>query len=176
MPDPRPQNPGLRAARQTCCAVRAEYQVHYNTARPHQGIAQRVPDGTHDGGHLTIADLDRGRILRKPVLGGLINEYARAASYPENRRSRRGSYFRAAHPAPYPRKELIKRLRRRECELCETGATVAVHQVTGLKELGGPEPGQPAWAALMARMRRKTLIVCAPCHDWIHANPVAHAA
>jgi len=79
-------------------------------------------------------------------------------------------------PAPYPRKELIKRLRRRECELCGTGATVAVHQVTGLKELGRPEPGQPAWAALMARMRRKTLVVCAPCHDWIHASPVAHAA
>jgi hypothetical protein len=34
----------------------------------------------------------------------------------------------------------------------------------------------PAWAALMAKKRRKTLIVCAPCHDWIHANPVAHAA
>jgi putative transposase len=49
--------------------------VHYNTARPHQGIAQRVPDGTHR----TVADLDCERILRKPVLGGLINEYARAA-------------------------------------------------------------------------------------------------
>jgi hypothetical protein len=53
--------------------------VHYNMARPHQGIAQRVPDGKHDGGHLSVADLDRERILRKPVLGGLINEYARAA-------------------------------------------------------------------------------------------------
>jgi putative transposase len=60
-------------------AVLAEYQVHYNTARPHQGIAQRVPDGRHDGGRLTVADLDRRRILREPVLGGLINEYARAA-------------------------------------------------------------------------------------------------
>ena len=60
-------------------AVLTEYQVHYNTARPHQGIAQRVPDGEHDGGHITAADLDRRRILRKPVLGGLINEYARAA-------------------------------------------------------------------------------------------------
>ena len=79
-------------------------------------------------------------------------------------------------PAPRPRKELIRRLRKRECELCETGTTVAVHQVTGLKELGKPGPGQPAWATIMAKMRRKTLIVCAPCHDWIHANPVAHAA
>ena len=25
--------------------VRAEYQAHYNMARPHQGIAQYVPDG-----------------------------------------------------------------------------------------------------------------------------------
>jgi len=82
----------------------------------------------------------------------------------------------APAPAAYPRKELAKRLRTRECELCETGTTVTVHQVTGLKTLGKPGPGQPAWAALMAKMRRKTLIVCAPCHDWIHANPVAHAA
>ena len=62
-------------------AVLTEYQVHYNTARPHQGIAQHVPGGEHDGDHLTVvfADLDRERILRKPVLGGLINEYSRAA-------------------------------------------------------------------------------------------------
>ena len=82
----------------------------------------------------------------------------------------------APSPAPYPRKELIRRLQRRECELCETGTTVTVHQVTGLQALGQPGPGQPAWAALMARMRRKTLIVCASCHDWIHATPVPHAA
>jgi putative transposase len=60
-------------------AVLEEYQVHYNTARPHQGIAQRVPDGEHVGGRLTVADLDRRRILRKPVLGGLINEFSLAA-------------------------------------------------------------------------------------------------
>jgi group II intron reverse transcriptase/maturase len=95
-----------------------------------------------------------------------------------NLRQDRRAVIRDPAPAPaaYPRKELVKRLRRRECELCETGTTVAVHQVTGLKTLGKPGPGQPAWAALMAKKRRKTLIVCAPCHDWIHANPVAHAA
>ena len=79
-------------------------------------------------------------------------------------------------PVRLPRKELILRLRKRHCELCDKGATVAVHQVAGLKQLGTPGPGQPAWAALMAKMRRKTLIVCAPCHDWIHANPATHAA
>jgi group II intron reverse transcriptase/maturase len=82
----------------------------------------------------------------------------------------------APGPHPYPRKELVKRLRTRECELCETGTTVTVHQATSLKALGQPGPGQPAWAALMAKMRRKTLIVCTACHDWIHANPVTHAA
>jgi putative transposase len=60
-------------------AVLAEYQAHYNTARPHQGIAQSVPDGKHEGSHITITDLDRERIHRKPVLDGLINEYTRAA-------------------------------------------------------------------------------------------------
>jgi group II intron reverse transcriptase/maturase len=83
-------------------------------------------------------------------------------------------------PAPVPvfipYKELTHRLRKRWCELCEHGATVAVHQVTRLDRLGKPGPGQPAWAALMAKMRRKTLIVCAACHAWIHANPVANAA
>jgi hypothetical protein len=79
-------------------------------------------------------------------------------------------------PVRVPRKELLARLRQRVCELCEAGTTVAVHQVAALRELGKPGPDQPAWAALMAKIRRKTLIVCAPCHDWIHANPVAHAA
>ena len=60
-------------------SVRAEYQVQYNAARPHQGIVQRVPDGEHDGGLITVADLDPRRILRKPVLDGRINEYSRAA-------------------------------------------------------------------------------------------------
>jgi hypothetical protein len=60
-------------------AVLAEYQAHYNTARPHQGIAQRVPDGRHEGSHITVTHLDRERIRRKPVLDGLINEYTRTA-------------------------------------------------------------------------------------------------
>jgi hypothetical protein len=83
-------------------------------------------------------------------------------------------------PAPVPvhppRRELVHRLRRRRCELCEQGATVAVHQVAALADPGRPGPGQPSWAALMTRMRRKTLIVCAACHEHIHATPVADAA
>ena len=60
-------------------AVLAEYQEHYNTARPHQGIAQRVPDSQHHPPRVTVAELDARQIRRKPVLSGLINEYMRAA-------------------------------------------------------------------------------------------------
>jgi putative transposase len=60
-------------------AVLAEYQAHYNTARPHQGIAQRVPGDERDGPCATVTDIDNHQIRRKPILNGLINEYTHAA-------------------------------------------------------------------------------------------------
>ena len=59
-------------------AVLAEYQEHYNTARPHQGTGQHIP---HSGPapRVTAADPGACQIRRKPVLSGLINEYERAA-------------------------------------------------------------------------------------------------
>ena len=74
-------------------------------------------------------------------------------------------------PVPVPRKELLRRLLTRRCELCGQDTTVAVHQVAKLARLGTSGPGQPPWAALMARKRRKTLVVCQPCHETIHATP-----
>ena len=59
-------------------AVLAEYQEHYNSARPHQGLGQRVPDGDPDPS-ATAADPGTCQIRRKPILSGLINEYKRAA-------------------------------------------------------------------------------------------------
>ena len=58
--------------------VLAQYQEHYNTARPHQGIGQRVP-GAGPAPRITAADPGTCQIRRKPVLSGLINEYERAA-------------------------------------------------------------------------------------------------
>jgi Type II intron maturase/AI2M/AI1M-like, HNH endonuclease len=83
---------------------------------------------------------------------------------------------RVPSSAPYPRKELIHRLLARRCELCGDPGKVLVHQVRKLASLGTAGDNQPAWAALMARKRRKTLMVCHPCHDAIHANPVTIAA
>jgi transposase InsO family protein len=59
-------------------AVLAEYQAHYNTARPYQGIAQRAPDDEGDAPPVTATDLATERIRRKPVLNGLINEFTYA--------------------------------------------------------------------------------------------------
>ena len=83
---------------------------------------------------------------------------------------------RVPSSAPHPRKELIHRLLTRRCELCGDPGKVLVHQVRKLASLGTARDNQPAWAALMARKRRKTLMVCHPCHDAIHANPVTIAA
>jgi putative transposase len=60
-------------------ALLTGYQAHYNTARPHQGIAQRVPDDEPDSYPATVTDIDTRQIRRKPILGGLINEYVHAA-------------------------------------------------------------------------------------------------
>jgi group II intron reverse transcriptase/maturase len=68
-----------------------------------------------------------------------------------------------------PGSELLARLGQRQCELCGKPAQVQVHQVRKLADLtamGHP----PAWAQLMTRMRRKTLIVCTPCHESIHGR------
>jgi putative transposase len=60
-------------------AVLTEYQEHYNTTRPHQGIGQRVPDTEHHAPRVSTADTETWQIRRKPVLSGLINEYERTA-------------------------------------------------------------------------------------------------
>ena len=72
----------------------------------------------------------------------------------------------------YPRRELVTRLRRGKCELCEQPGPMEVHHVRSLAELA--ELQSTPWATAMTRRRRKTLIVCAGCHGHIHGNkPVA---
>ena len=54
--------------------VLAQYEAHYNGQRPHRSRQLRPPRPDHP-----VADLSQERIQRRPVLGGLINEYGRAA-------------------------------------------------------------------------------------------------
>ncbi|XVQ15874.1 group II intron reverse transcriptase/maturase [Spirillospora sp. CA-255316] len=74
-------------------------------------------------------------------------------------------------PVDYPRKELIARLLADTCEICQQTGEVQVHHVRKLADLQAPGPLQPQWAKAMANRRRKTLVVCATCHDLIHRNP-----
>ena len=52
----------------------AQYAAHYNGRRPHRSRQLHPPRPDHP-----VADLSQERIKRRPVLGGLINEYERAA-------------------------------------------------------------------------------------------------
>jgi len=54
--------------------IMADYETHYNGRRPHRSRQLRPPRPDHP-----VADLSNERIQRRPVLGGLINEYERAA-------------------------------------------------------------------------------------------------
>jgi transposase InsO family protein len=54
--------------------VLAQYSTHYNGRRPHRAMQLVPPRPDHPA-----PDRDHQRIRRRPVLGGLINEYERAA-------------------------------------------------------------------------------------------------
>ncbi|MEC4019310.1 group II intron reverse transcriptase/maturase [Streptomyces sp. H27-D2] len=70
----------------------------------------------------------------------------------------------------YPRRELTVRLLTGRCELCGDTGKVQVHQVRSMASLGTSSTERPAWATLMAKKWRKTLVVCMPCHDVIHGQ------
>ena len=104
---------------------------------------------------------------RKPLV-------ARFGGIPLKRQKKAVLHDRTPERVTYPRKELPLRLLAGKCEICEQTGNVVVHHVRKLADLGQPGPSQPAWAKLMAKRRRKTLVVCVTCHDTIHTeNPTA---
>ena len=107
------------------------------------------------------AIVERGK-GRKPLV-------ARFGGIPLRRQQHAALRDRAPAPAPAPGKELIDRLRAGRCEICGNAAQVQVHQIRKLSDLEDPgQPEQPEWARIMAKRRRKTLVVCATCHAAIH--------
>jgi putative transposase len=55
--------------------VLTEYTEHYNGHRPHRSLGQRPPNPPPP----QVVDLTAARVQRRPILGGLINEYTQAA-------------------------------------------------------------------------------------------------
>jgi group II intron reverse transcriptase/maturase len=69
------------------------------------------------------------------------------------------------------RNELIHRLLAGCCEICEAQEDLQVHHIRKLADLNrAGRAERPAWMRLMAKRRRKTLVVCRPCHESIHAG------
>ena len=56
--------------------VLREYVAYFNTARPHQGMGQRIPEGAAAE---TSRGMRSGSVRAVPILGGLHHTYAKAA-------------------------------------------------------------------------------------------------
>jgi len=54
--------------------VLAQYEAHYSGRRPHRSCQLHPPVPDHP-----VADLSQVLVKRRPVLGGLLNEYERTA-------------------------------------------------------------------------------------------------
>jgi group II intron reverse transcriptase/maturase len=98
---------------------------------------------------------------------------ARFGEIPLHRRKTATVTDRQPIRVDYPHKELLTRLLAGTCEICQQTGKVDVHHIRKLKDLAAPGPLQPQWAKAMAKRRRKTLVVCASCHDPIHARQPA---
>ncbi len=100
---------------------------------------------------------------RKPLV-------ARFGGIPLRRKKNAVLTDRVPAPVTVRRKELVTRLQAGRCELCKQPGPVDVHQVRKLTDLQRPGHPQPVWDQLMAKRRRKTLVVCADCHTAIHSG------
>jgi hypothetical protein len=123
-----------------------------------------TPDGPRTCFQVTV-DRDGGR---KPLV-------ARFGGIPLKRQ--RTTVLTDQQPviASARRNELIHRLLAEDCEICDARTNLEVHHIRKLADLNKPgRREKPAWVQLMARRRRKTLVVCRPCHESTHAGkPIA---
>jgi Type II intron maturase/Reverse transcriptase (RNA-dependent DNA polymerase) len=126
---------------------------------------QATVETPHGSRRCYQASIERGD-GRKPLV-------ARFGGIPLKRQKTAVLTDRQPAPATHRRKELIDRLLAGRCELCRRTGAVEVHHVRRLADLTQPGVPQPPWAQLMARRRRKTLVVCHACHQGVHRGQPA---
>jgi RNA-directed DNA polymerase len=68
----------------------------------------------------------------------------------------------------HSRSELIQRIEARKCEYC--GITEGSFQVHHIRKLKDVDKGKYLWQQVMSWRRRKTLVLCVPCHQKLHAG------
>lgn len=105
------------------------------------------------------AESSDGRKLLTSTFGGIPLQRNKKATVTDRRPDR------STNP---PRKELIRRLVNGRCELCDAANDIEVHHVRSLAELGRYGHAPAEWVLVMAKRRRKTLVVCQTCHSHIH--------
>jgi hypothetical protein len=128
-------------------------------ARKHKTTIE-TPAGTRTVFQVTV-DRDRGRKPLVARFGGISLKRVRTAVLTDQR----------PVMASARRNELIHRLLAEHCEICETRTNLEVHHVRKLADLNKPgRRPKPDWMHLMAKRRRKTLGICRPCHEDIHAG------
>ena len=129
------------------------------------GSGHRTAAGGRTGGDARVraaAGARAGRAAARVERHGRKPLVARFGGIPLRRQKKAVITDLPQGPARPRRKELVTRLLAGQCEWCEQPGQVEAHQVRKLADLARPGQPQPAWAQLMARKRRKTLIVCAP--------------
>jgi hypothetical protein len=74
------------------------------------------------------------------------------------------------------RSEIEQRLLAQHCEVCGAEEDCEVHHIRKLADLDKPgRKDKPAWVKRMAMRKRKTWVVCRPCHEAIHyGEPKRH--
>jgi group II intron reverse transcriptase/maturase len=101
---------------------------------------------------------------RKPLV-------ARFGGLPLKRNRNAVPYDRAPSANPHRHKEVVRRLLHGVCEICKQGEDIQVHQIRKLADLTrAGMADHPGWQQIMAKRRRKTLILCGACHNAIHAG------
>jgi group II intron reverse transcriptase/maturase len=105
-------------------------------------------------------ELENGKILRR-TLGDFNMLYVR-----------RGTITDTEYHAFLADSELIRRVSKDTCELCEVKGNTQVHHVRKLKPIrkAVQQGNAPRWKQIMASRNRKTLIVCLSCHNNIHSG------
>jgi len=104
---------------------------------------------------------------RKPLV-------ARFGGIPLKRNKNAVPLDRVPDPTPHRHREIVKRLLRGACEICKQNTDIEVHQIRKLADLTGTgKTDRSEWMNIMTSKRRKTLMVCQPCHDTIHPNQPA---
>jgi hypothetical protein len=133
--------------RSSVSTMAARYKAHIET--PH--------------GPRTCFEASVARVGKEPLV-------ARFGGIPLKRQKKAVLTDRLVTGPTYPRKELVRRLLAGRCELCERTDNIEVHHVRQLADLTRLGQLPPDWAQVMAKRRRKSLVVCGDCHDLIHGQ------